>query len=88
MSQKDKNIEKVDIENPWLVVHQPGGNGEEMITIFGGMEGATFEHFGIIIADVIQQCAAHFEVDIQQVLNEISDELTAPTTELVHHKIQ
>jgi len=83
-----KKLEKHDIDNPWLVVHQPGGNGQEVITIFGGMEGADHRHFGIILADVIQQCAIHFDVDTQQVLNEISDELENPTTELVQHVIQ
>jgi len=76
------------IENPWIVVHQPGGNGEELITILGGMEGANHKHFSIVLADVIQIVANHFGVDLQEVLNDISEEMDNPTTKLVNHKIQ
>ena len=76
------------IINPWIVIHQPGGNGEEMLTLLGGMEGANDVHFSIVIADLIQHVANHFNVDVLKVMHQIEEEMENPTTTLVNHKVQ
>lgn len=76
------------IVNPWIIVNQPGGNGKPMMTILGGMDGATHVHFGIVIADLIQHVAHRFDVDPADILRTIYNEMDEPTTTLITNKIQ
>lgn len=83
-----EDVTQVQIENPWIVIHQPGGNGHALITILSGMEGANHTHFAIIAADLIKVIANQFSMDVEEITSLIAEEINNPTAELVNHKLQ
>ena len=70
------------IENPWIIVHQPGWLNGKMETILGSLEGHHHSHFGLAIADVIRHVAQAYDVDEADVLQWVHEEMDDPTTEL------
>ena len=76
------------ITNPWIIVHQPEGEGGQIYTVLAGPDGTDYEQFSLVIADVIRNVAKAFEVDESDVLRWIHMEIDNPTTELSGGRLQ
>lgn len=70
------------IENPWIIVHQPGGQGAPIETILAGPGSAGPAHWSLAIADVIRHTANAFGLDEADILETIESEIRNPTTDI------
>ena len=69
------------ITNPLIIVcEHPEDSGKYQIML-GGPPHMTYEHFGLLIADIIRHTAVYKCVDAEQVLEWVHRELESPTTE-------
>jgi hypothetical protein len=75
-------LDQIPIENPWLIVYQPDDASEKLTTILAGPENATYQMFGILIADIAHHVARRFGVDVVDVMEWAIRELRRPTTEI------
>jgi hypothetical protein len=76
------NSEITPIEYPWLIVHQPGGEGNPIRTMIAGPTNAGHEQFGLLLCDVLRHVAAAKGVREQDVFEWIEKEFKKPTTNL------
>lgn len=77
-----ENETAMPIINPWIVVHQPGGEGSGMETILAGRPDSTHRSFGLVIADIIRHVAIAYAVDEADVLEWVHREIDSPTTDI------
>jgi hypothetical protein len=66
------------IDKPWLVVHEKSDGSVE--TIIPAPHGATYEMYGLLVADVIRHVARAFRVAETDVVEWINKEMDSPTT--------
>lgn len=78
----------MEIENAWVIVHQPGGQGAPVQTVLGGRPGATLAEFSLIAADLIRHIARATGADEIDVLSLVSRELANPTTDISGSRVQ
>ena len=77
-----ENETVMPIVNPWIIVHQPGGEGSSMETILAGRPDSTHRSFGLVIADIIRHVANAYAVDAADVLEWVHREMDSPTTDI------
>ena len=68
----------MEIINPWVIVHQPLGDGDNIETILVGPPHADHRAFGIVIADIIRHVAKRFGVAEADVHEWVQRELVQP----------
>ena len=76
------------IINPWIIVHQPGGEKTGLVTILAGRPKADFREFALVIADVVGHVSKAFNQPPEVVLEWVQREIERPTTELGGGKLQ
>ena len=74
--------QQMPIINPWVIVHQPDGEGGGLETILAGPPDGNYRQFGIVIADIIRHVANAYDVDEADVLEWVHREMDSPTTEI------
>lgn len=81
MSDETDQAEELKIINPWVIVHQPEGEGGSLLTILVGAPGSNHVHFGIVIADIARHVAGHYGVPIEDVMAVAEREIDDPTSD-------
>jgi hypothetical protein len=69
------------IENPWVIVHQPGGDKATRETIIFG-PGRNYEQFASVLCDIVRGVAIGFEVKEEAVWDCVRRERLRPACDL------
>jgi len=69
------------VVNPWLIVHEPKGDGVTQTIVCGPEETTDHVPFAIILADCVRVLAIAFNVPEDELLALVRKELAEPTQE-------